>query len=68
MPVKLEGEYMIVDFNVDKYDVERSLKTELKNYHYSCSRSTELYHISSNDLLNYMKDIAKKFGAKVIKA
>ena len=25
-PVKLEGEYMIVDFNVDKYDVERSLK------------------------------------------
>lgn len=65
LPVKLEGEYMIVDFNADKYDVERSLKAKLKNYHYSCSGSTELYSISSNVLLKHMKNIAKKFGAKV---
>lgn len=65
LPVKLECEYMIVGFNANKYDVERSLKAKLKNYHYSCSGSTELYSISSNVLYKYMKNIAKKFGAEV---
>lgn len=68
LPVKLEGEYMIVGFNADKYNVERCLKNKLTKFHYSCTGSTELYKVSSITLLKHMKDVAKKFEAKVIKA
>ena len=67
-PIKLKGEYMIVGFNTDKYDVERCLKNKLTKFHYSCAGSTELYKVSSNTLLKYMKDVAKTFNAKVEKA
>ena len=67
LPVKLKGEYMIVGFDIKKYIVEKCLKDKLKSFHYSCSGSTELYDISSDILLKYMKNVARKFNAKVVK-